>query len=309
MTAVAVALAGSLLKGSRRNTAHFACVVWAWVSSFIILYLCQLQNLVPMRMQLELYPGDAYLPHTLVGLMQWAPRMMDQFNRRALGLAIPASYLIAVGIVLLGRRRRRDTFVLAFPLVPVLILSCSHLYPMVGRFLLFLVPMAFVFIAGALSVVPNRMYMRVAVGAAILAFPLFCQFRFLFHPRCIEDARTACQYVRKNWHQGDCLFVFAGSANAFQYYSQLYSWDWSNVIVGTRAEIDDPNWHEEILKTWGGKHRVWVLASHRLVGLDQAPWYASMIRCFDSSGALLHKQEYFDAEARLYDLARPERRI
>jgi hypothetical protein len=143
----------------------------------------------------------------------WVGRCLVEignYGTREMGL--PLLVLALIGATSLRRRRSSHLVLLAGPLVPALIASALHRYPLGGRLLFFLVPCVWLLAARGIRVLSRRLRTSLAwtgwalpaallIPAALWAGRLF----IVVTPRC--QFREAFAYVEKQRAPGDVLWV------------------------------------------------------------------------------------------------------
>jgi dolichyl-phosphate-mannose-protein mannosyltransferase len=131
-----------------------------------------------------------------------------------------------VGAVALLRRDRTRFWMLIAPLALLLGASAAHVYPILKRTELFLVPIVILFIAEGVAQVVRWLPGRAQLAAAFLlptilvAGPLWLAGERLIHPRTNEEIRPVLEYVRDHWRPGDTLYVHYGAQYALLYYEE-----------------------------------------------------------------------------------------
>ena len=131
-----------------------------------------------------------------------------------------------LGAAVLARRKPTELLMLLLPFPLLLIASAAHVYPILERTELFLLPAVVVLVAEGVVQAVRWSSARWRAGPAlvlagvVLAGPVAVAAGRLVHPRTNEEIRPVLQYVRDHWRAGDTLYVAAGSQDAFLYYER-----------------------------------------------------------------------------------------
>jgi hypothetical protein len=173
-------------------------------------------------------------------------------------------------------KRNRDTlFILFFPALITIVASALQRYPLRGRLVLFLAPFLAILMAeGIRQVFEMDRSKRLSAGV-LFAVLLFLQpladaavnARYPEEARSqlghSEEIRPVLWYIRDHWRDGDLIYVFSSSEDAFRYYSLLIRADFREVIIGASLRKDFENTYRKELDRLSGRGRVWVLRAGR----------------------------------------------
>jgi len=212
-------------------------------------------------------------------------------------------------------KRNRDTlFILFFPALVTIVASALQRYPLRGRLVLFLAPFLAILMAeGIIQVFEMGRAKRLSAGV-LFVFLLFLQpladaavnVRYPVEARSqlehSEEVRPVLWYIRDHWRQGDLMYVFSPSEDAFRYYSLLLRADFREVIIGENLRKDFENTYRKDLDRLRGRRRVWVLFSH--VGEDRGKGVnvERMVRYLETIGNRQDQVRHSGAFAYLFDL-------
>jgi hypothetical protein len=117
-----------------------------------------------------------------------------------------------------------------------------------------------------------------------------------------EEVRPVLRYIRDHWRDGDLLYVFSSSEDAFRYYSLLLGADFREVIIGANLRKDFENTYRKELDRLSGRGRVWVLFSHVSSEGGKSVNVESMVRYLETIGKRRDQVRHSGAFAYLFDL-------
>ena len=160
------------------------------------------------------------------------------------------------------------TFVAIFFLAAVA--STLWLYPLGGRFSLFMVPLVIILIGQSLDWLEHRLQTKRNLGMAIAALmgiyllyaPAAESLNNFINPKYYEHIRPSMATLSENWMEGDVLFVSSGAVPAFRFYADRYG---LGDVTYESSAVSDYLQPDNILahiKSLDGKPRVWILITH-----------------------------------------------
>jgi len=285
--------------------------ILVWAAAVVALVFLQLLAMAPNRPLLDLYGRSAFVPAQLSKVLPWFGAVGDELFAYSFGLGFDPSTswygaaLMLAGGLWLHRKSSWDFWLLASPAVIVTILAGAHLYPLVGRLLLFLAPAGLIFIARAFS--PGRhavWYLACACMAIVVLWqPVERCMANSSQPRSKEELRPAFAYLLGHWQPGDKLYVYYGATAAFYYYRKLNDWREAHVLIGNSHRRNRSLYARELKRLAGGK-RVWVLMSHEYWQYKNNQLEREyFVQTLDRLGTRKDAQTYEDADLFLYDLS------
>ena len=175
--------------------------------------------------------------------------------------------LVAVGAVLLARRRPWTALALGVTVVANLIMSALALYPIGSRPGLYMMPFAFLLAVEPVDWAMARRSMLLRVPAAAIALTLLAvlaipSFHSFVNPENSSDMKGALAFVEENREPGDLLVVHGWSGRAFSFYEPRFEFgDTETLVVSRTFDVDsfysEIDHHTEL-------NRTWVIFSHRL---------------------------------------------
>jgi hypothetical protein len=233
---------------------------------------------------------------TSIGLPQQRP--FNHVEKLALLCAL-------VGAFALLRRNRTSFWMLIVPFALLLGASAAHVYPILKRTELFLVPIVILLIAEGVAQVVRWLPGRAQLAAALVlptilvAGPVWLAGERLIHPRTNEEIRPVLAFVRDHWRPGDTLYVHYGAQYALLYYEECNCLRLSapgtgrglwplRALQGQRNQFDQaavPLSSDVVIGRYHGfdkgqyvadldrireRHRVWFLYSHVSSGFEES---------------------------------------
>lgn len=233
-------------------------------------------------------------------------RFFTVFSNPAQLVSTVGATTFVVGCVKLARMSKVQCSLLAAPLLVTVAAAFLHGYPLGGRFLLFALPILFLFIGqGALSIAEASgrfsPIARVAVLVLLLAKPIWADVQTLIHPSRPEDIKLAILHIQAHERPGDVWYVYHWARYQFWYYSDAYKVQPTDVRIGVDCGTDVTCYAADLDKL-RGQPRVWVLFSHIWIGdgLQEETWFLEHL---DRLGVRLDSYRSTGARAYLYDLS------
>ena len=320
---VGIGLALLLEKATRK-----AYVPWTWIfglglgwlASFGLEYIVSLRHIITDAYLIN-YWHRAYVPVPPWSNKSWFLQtyysfLFFAFHRSDNLMAVITAILSAIGALTLLLRNRKLALVVISPFVVVAIASALQRYPLKDRFMLFLVPFAFLLMTegfrGIYWLAAKWRSDFAAVFSGILALAVVWQIAPITYSKAVsgekEDIRPVLQYIADNRLPGDIVYVFPRTDPVFHYYAPFYGLDKGNIVIG----VDDPgkkamlqNYTTEV-ESLAGQPRVWFLFSEIIDCVDcegdgTQPYYLDYINQY---GSMIDNYDGSGANAYLYDLAR-----
>lgn len=301
-------LAFAISERDWRNFAKLCCVCGMWALSFLACYQVSLHTLSTDQGLLEFW--RSYFPPepfwSREDLFFLVDRFFTVFSDPAQLVSIVGATIFIAGCVNLARMRKVQFSLLAAPLLVTLAAAFLHRYPLGGRFLLFILPILFLFIGqGAVSIAEasGQFYpvSRVAVLVLLLAKPIWADVQTLIHPSRPEDIKLAILHIQAHERPGDVWYVYHWARYQFWYYSEAYKVQPTDVRIGVDCGVDVTCYAADLDKL-RGQPRVWILFSHIWIGdgLQEETWFLEHL---DRLGVQLDSYRSAGARAYLYDLS------
>lgn len=251
--------------------ANFSAIFLILVAGFTAYYFLFLANVLSNK-YLLLGWRKGFVPFSGMNLnyLGW---LMDKFLsifRDPVGMSSANLVVLSffIGSISMFKKRRKEFFLLASPIIFMLMASVARLYPLHGRLLLFSVPLILLFIAEgtreiqAKTSFPVNIILIPLIGLLFVAPISQMPRRLLNNPHKREEIRPVLNFVKQHKQIDDTLYLYYDSIYAFKYYADKYGFNEdSNIIVGVAAR----NKREEFIKDLDklrGRGRVWFIFSH-----------------------------------------------
>jgi hypothetical protein len=256
----------------RTNPLWLAAIIAAWLASFAAFYTSSLSSLLENAPLTGYWAwNDAFLPSpfTRTGLEVDASILTRAFEDPG-GFAPMSGSILLFSVGFLELLYRRDSkLTLVLPLALTAVLSALRLYPLLGRLILFAVPlMVLIVVQGLLLLVQGIGFSRrlqVAVtllAAGLLLFgPVLLGFPRGWNPRQKEEVRPLVMHLLRAYQPGDGLYVYHAARPAFLYYSELLNFHPEELVLGT-PHGDDSDAYGRDLSLLRERPRLWILFSH-----------------------------------------------
>ncbi len=247
--------------------------VAAWLVSFAACYFICLKQLDGNK-YLTHYWSDHFfaLPPKGFGDLVWLAdhaimffTVPGGFGGARVPLGGLATVLAMIGLREFGRERRLVAVALVVPVALVLFASGMHKYPIGGRLMLFLVPLAVLPVARGAWVVfaalaeKNRLAAFAMIAMLVVA-PLWETVAMLRRPPRHEELNPVLEQVRNEYQTGDRVFVYYGARPAFTFYTREHPFPAAAVTFGEEHRDAPAGYRADLAPLRG---RVWVIVSHR----------------------------------------------
>lgn len=204
------------------------------------------------------------------------------------GLTVLLCAVVALGLVSLARQRPLHTLLLGVPPVLALVVSAFHKYPLVGRTLVFVLPLVALSLGEGLRVLasgpPRRAVVGGAVAAVVLVSLALLPAIHVVQPHANEGMRPALEDLGRHARRGDTLYVGHLAQYGLVYYhrcgcagfdpARYWPFGISGSPSGAAAamvprtrrlvlgavNLPEGNYKPDV-RTLTGRRRVWVLVS------------------------------------------------
>lgn len=279
------------------------------LASFLANYLVTLSSLCKHEQLLTAWQSSFMpLPPTSLSDIKWFAYVFLRTFKFPVGLSI-YELLLAVlaflwGCAIMFRYKKKIILLLVLPILLALIASGLHRYPFEGRLLLFLTPFMILVIAQGINDIRNKIrhqsnFLGIALVVILLIHPVLLAGYHLIKPRAPEELRTVLEYVDENWQNGDVIYVYYASLNAFRYYHDRYGFP-VEYVEGIESRSDWTNYYQDLQRLRGNK-RVWLVFSHIAThyGVDEERLFVSYL---DLLGTQLDAFKASGSAGYLYDM-------
>ncbi len=306
---------------ARKDSAH---LVWifgmgvAWIGSFGAVYLVSLRHLAADPF-LQSYWHKAFVPMPPWSNPGWFTSTYYSLVFISLGRSDTILAVLVLALAILGGvsflvRTQEMALIVILPFVMALLASALQKYPLKDRFVLFLAP--FVILLAAEGV--GRLYSIVArwkrpLGLVVCGLPALIifgitaptTFERVLSPYTGADIKPVLQYVAEHRQPDDTVYVFHGSAPAFDYYAPFYGLTSGNIVVGydtTRKKLALESFYAD-LSGLEGRERVWFIFSDIVdCGGCSGDMQAYYVEYIDRHGRMLDEFDGAGANGYLYDM-------
>jgi hypothetical protein len=308
-----VLLASPAWTGDRTTLFRAGAVIATWGVSFVGVYFISLRQLAGNENLLK-YWADGFLPHNPVWVVPWLCARALDFFRLPGGFDAPAVLSVvrlevgAAGLaVALAVGGTADWVRWARPVAAMLLLtvgitlaaSALHKYPVEGRLVLFLVPLACLAVArggGAVrqALAPSNRVAGWALIVVVAAAPTISGLVAAVHPGHGEEIKPVLTAVRQDFSTDYSLYVYYASTPAFRYYDRELRFPDGRVIYGREHREDLRAYDAELERLKG---LCWVVITHPHGDEALAIW-----RHLDGRGRMIKEVKDRGAVARLYEI-------
>jgi hypothetical protein len=143
------------------------------------------------------------------------------------GPAESFKYLVAfiglVGFAVFLRRRPEAAALLGVPPLLLVLAAALHVYPILPRTVLFLLPLVAIALAEGIGAIASRMpshrrLLMFVLALTVCAVPAAYAAKHFVAPEGREEIKPVLRHLAKNWRDGDSLFVFNRAQYALRYY-------------------------------------------------------------------------------------------
>ncbi len=281
---------------------HLLAIGLAWGASFVINYLVSLRHIADNSVLQNFWETSfAPFPPQSGADIVWYGRKGLAFFVHPGGFELPVliAILSMVGFVGLWKASKKlILFILWLPLVFAWAASVLGKYPLVGRFMLFLVPSAILTISfGVFMLLQYTRRSSQWIAGVVAVFVFFQSTNLLAgsFPQYREEIKPVLSYIEEHFLQGDQVYVYWAAKPAFLFYAND-RFD-SNYLFGLKS-FRDPSAYIEDMRRVCGLSRVWVLFSS-VYGQERMFFLGYL----DKVGVKRDQIEEKGSSAYLYDLS------
>lgn len=282
-----------------------------WAVSFALLYLLFLGKYHESGWLIDFFDKvyDAFMPLSINSFDDaiWFIRTPYSLLHHPLGLLLNLSddiqnsgvkfilklgwlqgLFIIFGMIMIYRKDKKLLFLLLTPILIVFLASAFKVYPVYGRFMVFLAPIIILFLAFGLESFYNLFdnkkisYMLLTL---LVIVPLINSTSQVFDPKLLSGAteREAILFVNENFKEGDAVYVFWNMRHAYGYYKEAYGLNYTatqaSYVKNTSTSAQDyiKNLSPDF-ENFKGKKRLWFVYdpnNHDNIGdyVGQPKWY------------------------------------
>ncbi|RJO61058.1 hypothetical protein C4544_03785 [candidate division WS5 bacterium] len=217
------------------NLRKLSLVFSLWGLSFIVLYFSYIRPLMSLDNMGNSYifwaKKDGFMPLIPKSLsdIQWYIDVIPRIFRDPAGMTLPgiASFAFIIGCISLRSRDRNKFIFLLMPTIVTLFGSSLHKYPFAEITIVFLIPFFFIFVAEGINYIWEKTsYPHPIIGIFLVGLlfihPLMWTAYHSIKPSSREEIKPVLNYIKKNWHEGDIIYIYYMSEYAFEYYSKYH---------------------------------------------------------------------------------------
>lgn len=259
----------------KRERSHIYKVILlgiAWIANLGLLYLFSLQYLTQNKFLRE-YWQENFIPVPPWSNWGWFSTFFRGLLQAQIGITVSAwlvFILVVLGCISLLNKNKAYTGAILTIFLFAAVASSLWLYPLGGRFSLFMVPMVIIFISQAVDAIEHKLQalfrwsslIALLVGAYLVYAPMVDAFSYYLDPKYYEHIRPTMKMLSDNWQEGDDLFISYGAMPAFRFYAERYGLGEVSYQASYRTEYLEPTQMLTHLDPLDGEPRVWILISH-----------------------------------------------
>ena len=243
-----------------------------WLINLGLLYIVSLRNLTQNRFLRE-YWQENFIPVPPWSDWKWFGTFFSGLLQDQIGISASAwlvFVLLVLGFISLFKKNKAYAGVFITIFFFASLASTLWLYPLGGRFSLFLVPVVIILIGQSIDALEHKLHTKrswstvvaLLVGAYLLFAPVSESFGNFSNPKYYEHIRPSMAALAENWQKGDTIFVSHGAVPAFRFYADRYGLRGVAYQSSAASDYLEPgNLHAHI-EPLDGEARVWVLISH-----------------------------------------------
>ena len=252
-------------KDRERQLATMLCGL-AWGISLILLYFVNLRHLASSELLLS-YWQEGFMELKL----GWFVSIWQGFVEDPLGFRVNAFVVFVffiVGLSYLTKQKWQMSSVIIITFTLAFIASGLHKYSLLGRMMLFAIPLIVIVItagiAGIGSLFKHR-YLSLALQILCILYFMWMPFKVsldeFVEPTYREHIKPTLEYLVDYKRDGDLIYVYYSTGPAFRFYSPKFGLDKPDPIIGKDHSNEPENYYDEI-NALKGNGRVWFLFSH-----------------------------------------------
>ncbi|MBI4684358.1 MAG: glycosyltransferase family 39 protein [Nitrospirae bacterium] len=278
-----VLIVSALTLKDRKKVIQLLLIFLFWIAGFAAHYLFYLSKLTNEYMLNAARGEECFMPFPPASFsdMRWYITAFFNMFEETAGFYYAgsiAAFLFLVGCYSMALKERHKFFILISPLPLVLIASGLSLYAFKQRIILFLMPSLLFFISEGIEEIGEKTSQNMHVIKTLLIgllffHPILAASLHLYKPVSLEheEVKPVLNYIRKNWQDGDVLYLHYRVHPAFTYYSKRYDFRDGDYIVGDYAGDKDNQWafspdylrvYTNDINKLQGKNRVWMLFTY-----------------------------------------------
>jgi hypothetical protein len=259
----------------REKTSHNLVLVllvgFIWSASFLLTIVISLESLTQNQILVQFWSGG-FVPSmdNPIQVFDWLLHNLLLMFDSEIGIPLTglAFALSLFGAFAMARRDKPRLFSLVLPILFVLMASYLQRYPFSGRLILFLAPLVILLLAEGIEqilILADSRFLKVAswlIVFLLLIQPIKQALDNAWNPRLGEDIVPVIEYAHHNWLEGDVIYVYYGSHEAFTFYLSLFPFPEERIINGSKSRQDWTEYFNEMDILSSTHERVWLIFSH-----------------------------------------------
>ncbi|MGB7873103.1 MAG: glycosyltransferase family 39 protein [Anaerolineales bacterium] len=243
-----------------------------WLADLGLLYVVSLRHLTQNKFLRE-YWQENFIPVPPWADWKWFGYSFSGMLQDQIGITVSAwlvFIIIVLGFISLYLKNKTYAGILLAIFFFTSVASTLWLYPLGGRFSLFMVPVVIILISQSLGALAQRLNAQQAWGTLVallvVAYFLYApaseSLTDFISPKYYEHIRPSMAALSENWQKGDALFVSNGAVPAFRFYAERYGLGEVTYRSSDVSDYLEPGKILSSLEPLDGGARVWVLITH-----------------------------------------------
>lgn len=240
-----------------------------------------------------------WFPMNLYRMMDYPLGLLWNFNpisdNQVINMILKMSFIgitfLFVGLYVLIKHFKTNSFVLIPPILLMLIASGLELYPLTERFWVFISPVFIIFIALGFQCISNLIgsaRVSLLIYLLIIAGPLVQSIQSVLKPETFylhkkSFQREALSYVNNQFKSGDMVYVYWNNLPGYRLYKEMYNYRFK-AIEGQdirQKSTDFRNYMNHLRPDFDqltSASRIWVIYNNQFLTdigdkLDDPAWY------------------------------------
>ncbi|GAB4434813.1 MAG: hypothetical protein Kow002_21590 [Anaerolineales bacterium] len=176
--------------------------------------------------------------------------------------------LFVIGMIALIRKNWQVGTALASVFLFALAASALEKYSLIGRMLLFLTPLVFLFLSAGIDWVGalfKHRWLSLSVRLVLAGYLLFVPVQYSLErfitPKIQEHIKPTMSYLKEHYRKDDKIYVYYFTEPAFRFYAPKFGFGPDQYFAGEKHQ-DNPEAYLRELDKLDGNKRVWLIFSH-----------------------------------------------
>jgi len=196
----------------------------------------------------------------------WQAFLTSPLSIEANAVIVFALFIIGIGYLM--RRNWQISTVIVLTLVFALLASGFHKYSLLGRMLLFAIPLFVIAISAGMAGFGSlfkHQYLSIAIqglfAVHLMWAPVGISLDEFANPKYREHIKPTLEYLSNYIKDDDLIYVYHNTGPAFRFYAPKFGLDTANYIIGNDHSFEPEEYRDELDMLVGNK-RVWLIFSH-----------------------------------------------